>query len=40
MLGKKIDEYNVNVYFVNIGWIGGEYGIGEWMKLSYIWVMV
>ncbi|WP_416046077.1 phosphoenolpyruvate carboxykinase (ATP) [Priestia megaterium] len=40
MLGKKIDEHNVNVYLVNTGWTGGEYGVGERMKLSYTRAMV
>jgi phosphoenolpyruvate carboxykinase (ATP) len=40
MLGKKIDEHNVSVYLVNTGWTGGEYGVGERMKLSYTRAMV
>lgn len=40
MLGKKIDEHNVNVYLVNTGWTGGEYGVGERMKLVYTRAMV
>ncbi|WP_110114196.1 phosphoenolpyruvate carboxykinase (ATP) [Bacillus sp. CGMCC 1.16541] len=40
MLGKKIDEHNVNVYLVNTGWTGGEYGVGERMKLRYTRAMV
>lgn len=40
MLGKKIDEHNVQVYLVNTGWTGGEYGVGSRMKLSYTRAMV
>ncbi|MFS0822323.1 phosphoenolpyruvate carboxykinase (ATP) [Bacillus sp. 1P02SD] len=40
MLGKKIDEHNVQVFLVNTGWTGGEYGVGSRMKLSYTRAMV
>ncbi len=40
MLGKKIDEHDVQVYLVNTGWTGGEYGVGSRMKLSYTRSMV
>lgn len=40
MLGKKILEHNVNVFLVNTGWTGGEYGIGSRIKLSYTRAMV
>ncbi|KML04460.1 phosphoenolpyruvate carboxykinase (ATP) [Rossellomorea marisflavi] len=40
MLGKKIDEHNAQVYLVNTGWTGGEYGVGSRMKLSYTRSMV
>lgn len=40
MLGEKIDEHNANVYLVNTGWTGGEYGTGTRMKLSYTRSMV
>lgn len=40
MLGDKILEHNVNVFLVNTGWTGGEYGVGSRMKLSYTRLMV
>jgi phosphoenolpyruvate carboxykinase (ATP) len=35
MLGKKIKDFNVNVWLVNTGWIGGPYGVGSRIKLNY-----
>lgn len=40
MLGKKIDQHNVQVYLVNTGWSGGEYGIGSRMNLGHTRAMV
>ncbi len=40
MLGDKIDEHNAQVYLVNTGWTGGEYGVGSRMKLQYTRAMV
>ena len=40
MLGEKIDEHNVQVFLVNTGWTGGEYGVGSRMKLAYTRAMV
>ncbi|MTH54463.1 phosphoenolpyruvate carboxykinase (ATP) [Bacillus mangrovi] len=40
MLGKKIQEHNSEVYLVNTGWTGGEYGTGKRMKLEYTRAMV
>jgi phosphoenolpyruvate carboxykinase (ATP) len=35
MLGKKMEESNVNVWLVNTGWIGGGYGVGNRISLKY-----
>jgi len=40
MLGEKISQHNANVFLVNTGWTGGEYGVGSRMKLSYTRAMV
>lgn len=40
MLGKKIDEHGVQVFLVNTGWTGGEYGVGNRMNLSHTRAMV
>lgn len=40
MLGEKIVEHNAQVFLVNTGWTGGEYGKGSRMKLSYTRAMV
>ncbi|RTQ93359.1 phosphoenolpyruvate carboxykinase (ATP) [Lysinibacillus telephonicus] len=40
MLGQKIDEHGSQVFLVNTGWTGGEYGVGSRMKLSYTRAMV
>lgn len=40
MLGKKMQEHNVNVWMVNTGWTGGPYGIGTRMKLKYTRAMI
>jgi phosphoenolpyruvate carboxykinase (ATP) len=34
LLGEKIDKHNVNVYLVNTGWTGGEYGTGSRMSIK------
>ncbi|KIL43934.1 phosphoenolpyruvate carboxykinase (ATP) [Jeotgalibacillus soli] len=40
MLGRKMEEHNVQVFLVNTGWTGGAYGTGSRMKLSYTRAMV
>jgi phosphoenolpyruvate carboxykinase (ATP) len=40
MLGKKMQENNVNVWMINTGWTGGPYGIGNRMKLKYTRAMI
>ena len=40
LLGDRIDKHKTEVFLVNTGWIGGEYGIGTRMKLSYTRAMV
>lgn len=40
LLGKKIENENVNVWLVNTGWSGGGYGEGERMSLSYTRAMI
>lgn len=40
MLGNKIDEHDAQVFLVNTGWTGGEYGVGKRMDLKYTRAMV
>ncbi len=40
MLGKKMQENNVNVWMINTGWTGGAYGTGSRMKLKYTRAMI
>ncbi len=40
MLGKKMEETNVNLWLVNTGWSGGAYGTGSRMKLKYTRAMI
>lgn len=40
MLGEKMDKYEVNVWLINTGWSGGEYGVGSRMKLKYTRAMI
>lgn len=40
MLGKKIDTYNTQVWLINTGWTGGEYGKGARIKLKYTRAMI
>lgn len=40
MLGDKMDEQKVNVWLINTGWSGGEYGTGSRIKLKYTRAMI
>tara|TARA_B110000977_G_scaffold104984_1_gene136974 strand:- start:203 stop:1810 length:1608 start_codon:yes stop_codon:yes gene_type:complete len=40
MLGKKMADNPVNVWLINTGWSGGEYGTGSRMKLKYTRAMI
>lgn len=40
MLGKKMDQHNVNVWLINTGWSGGGYGVGSRIKLRYTRAMI
>jgi len=40
MLGEKIEKHHVKVYLVNTGWVGGPYGVGKRVNLTYTRAMV
>ncbi|NND94581.1 MAG: phosphoenolpyruvate carboxykinase (ATP) [Flavobacteriales bacterium] len=40
MLGKKMEETDVNVWLLNTGWSGGAYGTGSRIKLKYTRAMI
>jgi phosphoenolpyruvate carboxykinase (ATP) len=40
MLGKKMQEHNVNVWLINTGWSGGVYGVGKRISLKYTRAMI
>jgi phosphoenolpyruvate carboxykinase (ATP) len=40
MLGEKMNAHKANVWLINTGWTGGEYGQGSRMKLSYTRAMI
>ena len=40
MLSKKMREAGVNVWLVNTGWSGGQYGVGRRMPLKYTRAMI
>lgn len=40
MLGEKMAKHQVNVWLINTGWSGGEYGVGSRIKLRYTREMI
>jgi phosphoenolpyruvate carboxykinase (ATP) len=40
MLGEKMAEHKVNIWLINTGWTGGEYGTGSRMNLKYTRAMI
>ncbi len=40
MLGEKIDKENVDVWLINTGWSGGEYGTGQRISLKHTRAMI
>jgi phosphoenolpyruvate carboxykinase (ATP) len=40
LLGRKIDEHNVDCWLVNTGWTGGPYGVGHRMAIAHTRAMV
>ena len=40
LLGEKLKKHNVNVWLLNTGWVGGSYGVGSRMKLSFTRAMI
>jgi phosphoenolpyruvate carboxykinase (ATP) len=35
MLGQRIEQHQVAVWFINTGWTGGPYGVGERMSIHH-----
>ena len=40
MLGERMEKHNVKVWLINTGWSGGEYGVGQRIKLRYTRAMI
>ena len=40
LLGRKIDEHEVECWLVNTGWTGGPYGVGHRMSIAHTRAMV
>ncbi len=40
MLGQRLDRHGSRVYLVNTGWVGGPYGVGSRISISYTRAMV
>ncbi|WEG14905.1 phosphoenolpyruvate carboxykinase (ATP) [Pullulanibacillus sp. KACC 23026] len=39
-LGKKIEQFEADVYLINTGWTGGPYGVGSRINLAYTRSMI
>jgi phosphoenolpyruvate carboxykinase (ATP) len=40
LLGRKIDDHDVDCWLVNTGWTGGPYGVGHRMSIAHTRAMV
>jgi len=40
MLGEKMRKHDVNIWLINTGWSGGEYGVGSRIKLKFTRAMI
>jgi phosphoenolpyruvate carboxykinase (ATP) len=40
LLCQKVERHQVNVWLVNTGWTGGQYGIGQRMRIAHTRAMV
>ena len=40
MLGKKINQFNPQIWLINTGWTAGAYGVGSRIKLNYTRAMI
>jgi phosphoenolpyruvate carboxykinase (ATP) len=40
LLGRKIEQHNVNCWLINTGWTGGAYGVGSRIKIAYTRAMI
>lgn len=40
LLGEKLEKHQVQVWLINTGWSGGEYGVGSRIKLKYTRAMI
>ncbi len=40
MLGELMEKHDVNVWLINTGWSGGEFGVGSRIKLRYTRAMI
>lgn len=40
LLAERIDKHDVDVFLINTGWSGGQYGVGQRINLGYTRAMV